>query len=167
MIVGEFADWMPVLVAAFVAIVVGAAGGLLTEIGPWYRELAKPPWQPPDWAFGPAWTLIFTLTAAAAVQTWWVLPHGQPRSTLLVLYAANCLLNVAWSALFFRLRRPDWALAELIALWLSIAALIAFTIQWKPTAAWLLTPYLAWVTFAGVLNRSVVRRNAPFAGVRT
>jgi translocator protein len=165
MIAGVIADWMPVLVAASVALIVGAAGALLTEIGPWYRNLSKPSWQPPDWAFGPAWTLIFTLTVVAAVQTWAVLPSGQPRTALIALYAANCLLNVAWSALFFRLRRPDWALAELVALWLSIAALIAFTVQWHPTAAWFLAPYLAWVTFAGVLNRSVVHRNAPFMGV--
>ncbi len=166
MTAGEGMDWLPIVVAATTAIMVGVAGGLLTEIGPWYRGLAKPSWQPPDWAFAPAWTLIFTLTATSAVMTWRVLPAGAPRTTLLWLYALNCVLNVAWSALFFRIRRPDWALAELIALWLSIAALVVFTAQWHATAAWLLVPYLAWVTFAGVLNWAVVRRNAPFARVQ-
>ncbi len=155
---------MPILVATVAAIMVGLAGGLLTDIGPWYRGLAKPSWNPPDWAFGPAWTLIFTLTATAAVLTWWVLPDSNARTTLLVLYFANCALNVAWSAIFFRMRRPDWAFFELLALWLSIAALIAFTLQWRPTVAWCLAPYLAWVTFAGVLNRAVVVRNMPFTG---
>jgi translocator protein len=158
-------DWMPVLVAALAAITVALAGGLLTDIGPWYRGLAKPSWQPPDWAFGPAWTLIFTLTATAAVMTWLVLPDSAARTTLIALYAANAVLNIAWSAIFFRMRRPDWAFFELLALWLSIVALIVFTLAWRPLAAWLLTPYLAWVTFAGVLNRAVVVRNAPFTDV--
>jgi translocator protein len=155
-------DWLPILVAAGVAIAVGLAGGLLTDIGPWYRGLAKPSWNPPDWAFGPAWTLIFTLTATTAVMTWWVLPDDTARTTLLTLYAINCVLNITWSAIFFRMRRPDWALLELVLLWLSIAALIAFTLQWRPAVAWCLVPYLAWVSFAGVLNRAVAVRNAPF-----
>jgi translocator protein len=158
-------DWMPILVAAMTAIIVAIAGGLLTDIGAWYRGLSKPSWQPPDWAFGPAWTLIFTLTATSAVLTWGVLPASASHSTLLWLYVINGVLNIAWSAIFFRLRRPDWALAELIALWLSIAALIGFTAQWHPWAAWLLVPYLAWVTFAGVLNAWVAKHNAPFGKV--
>jgi translocator protein len=157
-------DWIPILVATGAAIMVGLAGGLLTDIGPWYRNLSKPSWNPPDWAFGPAWTLIFTLTATAAVLTWWVLPDGASRTTMLMLYFANCFLNVAWSAIFFRMRRPDWALIELVLLWLSIAALIVFSLQWRPNVAWFLAPYLAWVTFAGVLNRAVVVRNMPFTG---
>jgi translocator protein len=155
-------DWTPIAVAVAGAITVALAGGLLTEIGPWYRSLAKPSWQPPDWAFGPAWTIIFTLTATAAVLTWWELPEGQARTALLALYAINGVLNIAWSVFFFRMRRPDWAFYELVLLWLSILALIVFTAQWRPLAAWMLTPYLAWVTFAGALNRAVVIRNAPF-----
>ncbi len=157
-------DWMPILVATVAAIMVGLAGGLLTDIGPWYRGLAKPSWNPPDWAFGPAWTLIFTLTASAAVLTWWVLPEGNARTILIVLYVANCVLNVAWSGIFFRMRRPDWAFYELLLLWLSIVSLIVFTVLWRPNVAWFLAPYLAWVTFAGVLNRAVVVRNMPFTG---
>ena len=76
--------------------------------------------------------------------------------------ALNGLLNVAWTLLFFRLHRPDWALYELLALWSSIAVLIVLTGRIATAAGWLLVPYLAWVTFAGVLNAMVVRLNGPF-----
>ncbi len=160
-------DWTPIVIAGSAAAAVLLAGGLLTEIGTWYNALVKPSWQPPGWAFGPAWTLIAAFTATAAVLTWRELPEDSgTRTTLLVLYAINGLLNVGWSLLFFKMRRPDWALVETVGLWLSIAALIAFTRPLQPTASWLLVPYIAWVSFASVLNWTIVRLNWPFAGVR-
>ncbi len=147
-------------IAAVIAIVVAVLGALLTDIGEWYLSLDKPAWQPPDWAFGPAWTLIFTATAAAGVLAWMA---DQNRSALIAAFAVNSVLNVAWSALFFKLRRPDWALFEVVFLWLSIAVLIAVCGQMDSRAGWLLLPYLAWVSFAAVLNAAIVRRNRPFA----
>ena len=147
-------------IAAGIAIVVAVLGALLTDIGEWYLSLDKPAWQPPDWAFGPAWTLIFAATAAAGVLAWMA---DQDRSTLIAAFAVNAILNVAWSALFFRLRRPDWALFEVLLLWLSIAVLIAVCGALDSRAGWLLLPYLAWVSFAAVLNAAIVRRNRPFA----
>ena len=152
----------PAIVAAFSAIVVMLIGGLLTEIGPWYRALRKPSWQPPDWAFAPAWTLIFTLFAVAGVRTWRALGPGESGALVLLLFAINCALNVGWSALFFRARRPDWALRELVMLWLSIIVMIFVVARYDAWAGILLAPYLAWVTFAGVLNATVVKLNAPF-----
>ena len=78
------------------------------------------------------------------------------------LFSANGVLNAAWSGLFFTLRRPDWALAEVVPLWLSIAAMIGGVAPLSALAGWLLAPYLAWVSFAAVLNRTIVRLNAPF-----
>jgi tryptophan-rich sensory protein len=149
-------------VACIAALAVAMLGGLMTDIGPWYRSLAKPPWQPPDIAFGPAWTLIFACTAVAAVKAWHAIAAPKQRDTLLVLLSLNGFLNVLWSLLFFRLRRPDWALIEVVLLWLSILALIVFVWRYSRTAAYLLMPYLAWVTFAAALNAAVVRLNAPF-----
>jgi translocator protein len=142
--------------------VVALLGGLATEIGPWYRGLAKPSWQPPDWLFGPAWTVIFGFIAAAGTIAWRTAPDAHMRRMLAWLFAINAALNVLWSILFFKLRRPDWALIEVVFLWLSILALIVCTNRWSRRAALLLVPYLAWVTFAGVLNGAVVRLNAPF-----
>jgi translocator protein len=159
----DWAEWGPILVAAIAACVVAAAGGLATEIGPWYRQLRKPSWQPPDWAFAPAWTLIFTLTAWAGVLGWYHAPDTAVRATLIGVFAANGVLNMLWSFLFFRWHRPDWALLEVVALWLSIAVLIVTLAGLSTLGSWLLVPYLLWVSFAAYLNLTIVRLNRPFA----
>lgn len=161
---GRRGGWKPVLAAAGAALLVAALGGAATDIGPWYQSLRKPAWQPPDWVFGPAWTAIFALTALAGVRSWARTPDAAGRRWLLAAYALNALLNIFWSFLFFTLRRPDWALVEVVPLWLSVALLIVVSGRRDRPAGWLLVPYLAWVGFAGVLNWSVVRLNAPFSG---
>lgn len=152
----------PVFVAAVAAIVVAGLGASATDIGPWYYALRKPSWQPPDWLFGPVWTLIYALTALAGIMAWRAAPAGRARGRILVLFAANALLNVLWSELFFHFRRPDLALTETVVFWASIVVLMATAWPHSRPAAWVLTPYLAWVTFASVLNLAVVRLNAPF-----
>lgn len=152
----------PVIVAALAALAVAVLGGLMTDIGPWYRSLVQPAWKPPDWLFGPAWTLIYGLTAAAGVLAWRRTPKGAPRDSMLALFALNAFLNVLWSLLYFRLRRPDWALAEVVFLWLSILVLMIALHRHARMATWLLLPYLVWVTFAGLLNLATVRLNGPF-----
>jgi tryptophan-rich sensory protein len=151
-----------VLIAALAAIGVAGLGALMTELGPWYAQLRQPSWKPPDWLFGPAWTVIFVLTAVAGVLAWEAAPGGGPRLWLAGAFALNGVLNVLWSLLFFRLRRPDWALIEVVFLWLSIVALVVLGGRQARSAGWLLLPYLAWVTFAAALNLAVVRLNGPF-----
>jgi len=154
--------WGPILAAAAAAAGVAGLGALATDIGPWYYGLEKPPWKPPDWLFGPAWTVIFALAAASAVTGWWSLRTHTGRRRMLVLFGINGVLNVLWSVLFFRLHRPDWALYEVGFFWLSIVALIIFLAPASRRASWLLVPYLAWVAFAGFLNLEIVRLNGPF-----
>lgn len=156
--------WRPALVAAALALLVALAGGALTRLGPWYYGLRNPPWKPPDWLFGPAWTLIFVLTATAAVLAWQAAARWRQRVQLLGALALNAALNIGWSGLFFTLRRPDWALVEVAFLWLSILLLIQVIRRIRQRAAWLLLPYLLWVSFAAVLNLAIVRLNAPFGG---
>ena len=156
--------WKPVLLAALAALAVAALGGLMTDIGPWYRDLVKPNWQPPDMLFGPVWTLIYACAAIAGVRAWEAAPGRAAREWMLALFALNGFLNVLWSLLFFRLRRPDWALWEVGLLWLSVLALVVVLGRWSPRARWLLAPYLAWVAFAAVLNLAIVRLNPPFGG---
>lgn len=153
------------LSAGLAACAVAALGAVTTELGPWYYNLALPTWKPPDWLFGPAWTLIFGLAAVSGYLSWSRAPRGSadhPR--VLALFAINGVLNLAWSMLFFRLHRLDWALLEVTLLWLSIAALMFFTARSSKLASWLLLPYLVWVTFAGVLNLAIVRLNGPTGG---
>jgi tryptophan-rich sensory protein len=154
--------WIAIAVAAASVTAVAVIGGLLTEIGPWYESLNFPPWRPPNWLFGPAWTLIFLLIATSGVMAWERAPDTATRGWLIGLFALNAALNVLWSGIFFKMRRPDLAFVELLALWLSIAALLAFIGAYSPTAAIVMAPYLLWVTFAGILNWRVVRLNAPF-----
>ena len=152
----------PILVAAVAAMGIAALGASATDIGPWYQALAKPSWQPPDLLFGPVWTLIYALSALAGVLAWRAAPSRAIRQRIILAFAANALLNVAWSELFFKLRRPDWALIEVVPFWLSIAVLIAVLWAVSPTAGRLLLPYLAWVAFAAILNLAVVRMNPAF-----
>lgn len=154
--------WKAVLVAGLAAVAVGALGTAATDLSPWYRELVKPAWQPPDWLFGPAWTVIYALGALSAATAWNAARSRAIRQRIILLFGANALLNVLWSELFFGLRRPDWALWEVVLLWLSIAVLIVAMRPISRMASWLLVPYLAWVTFAAILNLAVVRLNAPF-----
>jgi tryptophan-rich sensory protein len=155
--------WKPVAVAAAVAIVIGTLGGTLTDTGLWYQSLLKPSWQPPDWLFGPAWTVIFALATVSAVSAWRGTPDRGQRKWVVWLFALNGCLNVLWTTLFFTVKRPDWALIEVPLLWLSVLAGIVVFWRWSRTASYYLVPYLAWVSFAAYLNWTVVRLNAPFS----
>ncbi len=151
-----------VVVAAICATAVAAVGGTMTDLGPWYRGLAKPPWQPPDAAFGPIWTAIFACAAASGVIAWRQAKSAATREWIIGLFALNGFLNVLWSLLFFRLRRPDWALMEVGGLWLSILLLMIVLARLSRTASGLLAPYLVWVSIAAALNFEVVRLNPAF-----
>ncbi|HET7774633.1 MAG TPA: TspO/MBR family protein [Burkholderiaceae bacterium] len=156
--------WRVIAGAALAVLLVAFAGGLATEIGPWYLALKQPAWKPPDWLFGPAWMLIYGSTATAAVLAWEAGTDPAVRRTLLLAFGLNGVLNVLWSLLFFTIKRPDWAFGEVLLLWLSIVLLLRLVHPLSRRAAWLLVPYLAWVTFAATLNLAVVRLNAPFGG---
>ncbi|PZQ16266.1 MAG: TspO protein [Ancylobacter novellus] len=144
------------------AVTVAVVGGALTTLGPWYDALKRPKLQPPDWAFGPAWTAIFALAALSAVLAWRDAPDEATRRAVVALFVVNGALNILWNVFFFTLRRPDRALVEVAFLWLSILAPIVVFWPFSPTAALLLLPYLAWVGFASFLNYEIVRLNGPF-----
>jgi len=150
--------WRPVTIAVAWAMGTAILGASLTTIGPWYQALQRPWFQPPDWAFGPAWTLIFALSGYALMRAL----RAGAGWVLLAAFIVNGLLNALWSLLFFTLQRPDWALIEVVPLWLSILAMIVLAARHDRLAAWFIAPYLAWVSFAAVLNLAIVRLNGPF-----
>jgi tryptophan-rich sensory protein len=158
-------DWTTALIAAAWAIILGGAGGALTDIGSWYRQLKKPRWQPPDWLFGPAWTLILGLSGWSFYVALMAAPSAEARMLVFALFGANFVLHFLWSPLFFKLRRPDWALIENVFLWLSVTALMVVLprVSGDSFAGWLNVPYFIWVSFAFVLNATIVKLNAPFA----
>lgn len=120
----------------------------------WYAQLRKPSFNPPAFVFGPVWSLLYLLMAIAA---WLVArtPDGPLRRRALLLMGTQLLFNALWSPLFFGLHSPGWAFVDISALWITLAAtLIAFSAV-RTLAAWLLVPYLLWVSFALVLNGSI------------
>lgn len=152
-----------IALAAAWGIAVAGCGAWLTDISSWYHAIRKPSWQPPDWLFGPAWTVILGLASYSAYLAWRDAETPAGRTQIAGLFIINGLLNILWSPLFFRLRRPDLALLEVPLLWLSILALIVALASVSATASLLLVPYLAWVSFAAFLNLTIVRLNPPFA----
>ena len=135
-------------------------GGLVTtpQIPGWYADLAKPTWNPPSWIFGPVWSLLYLMMAVAAWLVW--RQAGVSRAKLpLGLFVVQLTLNSLWSVLFFGLHNPGAAAAEILLLWAAIlATLIAFW-QRSKLAGCLLVAYLAWVSFATLLNVAIWRMN--------
>ena len=139
-------------------IVLGVVGGLLTQLSPWYYALRQPRWKPPDWAFGPVWTTVFICLTAAIAYAWDGASTGQ-RATMLWVLAINGALNIAWTGIFFVMKKPALAFVELVFFWISIAALIYVLGGASRTAGYLLLPYIGWVTIAGLLNFQIIGLN--------
>ncbi|MFN4271877.1 MAG: TspO/MBR family protein [Aliihoeflea sp.] len=135
--------------------VVTAMTGILFQPGEWYKSLDKPSWTPPDWLFGPVWSVLYLMMAVAG----WLVWTGLGMSAALVLWGLQLVLNGMWSWLFFGRRRMDLAFVDVVFLWLSIAGFILIVATSIPVAALLFAPYLLWVTIASALNLSVWRRN--------
>ncbi len=150
--------YFALLWGAVFSVVVAIAGGVLTRLTPWYYALKQPAWKPPDWAFGPIWTVILTLVAFAIAYAW---SAAGPENRVAILWVVgiNGLLNIIWSALFFVMKKPALALGELVIFWFSIIAMIYVLGGASQTAGLMLMPYLVWVTIAGVLNLRIVQMN--------
>lgn len=139
----------------------GAAGSWATRVSlrDWYPRIRKPWFTPPNLAFPIAWTTLFILMSIALFR---VLQAGLDTPGVpaaLAIFGVHLVLNILWSVLFFTLRRPDWALLEILPFWGSIVWTMSAFGAVDPAAAWLLAPYLVWVAFAGFLNWSIWRLN--------
>lgn len=135
-----------------------SAIGALSLPGEWYAGLNKPPWNPPGWLFGPVWTVLYVMMAVAA---WLVWRRGgfAANQRSLTLFLVQLGLNAAWTPLFFGMRLPGWAFAEILLLWVAIVATLREFFRADRAAGWLLVPYLSWVSFAAVLNFTIWRLN--------
>jgi benzodiazapine receptor len=142
----------------FLALVAGAAffGGQWNN-KEWYRSLRKPEWTPPAWLFPPMWFLLYALIAIAGFLIWNT-PH-ESRALLLGLWGVQLVLNGLWSFIFFGRREIGLALADIVALWLAIAAFAVLAWPVNHLASMLFLPYLAWVSYAAALNGAIWRSN--------
>lgn len=156
----------PFLVAFVLSYATAGIGGALTDLGPWYHALRQPDWKPPDAAFGIVWTILFTLAAISGALAWRAADAPALQRRVLGLFGLNAVLNILWSALYFKLQRPDWALLEVGGLWLSILALIVGLWRLSRLASLLLLPYLVWVGIAAFLNLATVQLNGPFGAAQ-
>lgn len=148
-------------VAIIIALVFATAmSGAVFKPGDWYEELRKPNWTPANWVFPVVWTTLYVMIGFAGWLVWREAGFG----FAMMLWGLQLILNAAWSAFFFGLRRMDWALADAGALWLAVAAFIVAAFPISMWAALLFLPYLVWVTIAFALNRTVWRMNPEAAG---
>lgn len=143
------------IIVAFLA----ATGGAIWRPGAWYETIRKPSWRPPNWLFAPVWMVLFGMIAVSGWLVWREV--GLVGGGLaFVAYGVQLVLNFFWSGVFFGLKRIGLAALEMAALWIAIAVNIALFHEITPWAAYLLLPYLAWVSFAFVLNIAIWRLNA-------
>lgn len=156
---------IPLFVKIIIAIVtcnaIGFLSGMATvdSINSWYLQLNKPSFNPPNWIFGPAWTLLYTLMGIAVALIWhkgWV---NKVVRNAVYLFIAQLLLNAFWSIVFFGMQSPPLALLVILVLLLLIVSCIIIFRRIDKVASWLLIPYLLWVSFATALNFSIVMLN--------
>lgn len=145
--------------ALFVAAIVllSLMIGWFTLPGEWYAGLDKPFFNPPSWLFGPVWTVLYVLIAIAGVVIW----RADRNGVAMKLWVAQMVLNWLWSPAFFGLQSPELAFVIILALLAAIIAFILAARRIAPAAAWLFAPYLAWVSFATLLNGSIAWLNPP------
>lgn len=150
-----------IILAVLVAEGAGIVGSIftVTAIPVWYRDLIKPMFAPPNWVFGPVWTILFMLMGIASYLIWKHGIHKKAVQTALFWYAVQLMLNILWSVLFFGIHSPLLALGEIVVLWVAIALTMASFSRVSKLAAFLLLPYLAWVSFASLLNLFIVLLN--------
>ncbi len=149
------------VICVVICMMAGVIGSIFTtsSVTGWYTTIQKPSFNPPGWIFGPVWTTLYILMGIAL---WLVLRSGADASLVrpaVWVFAFQLALNAGWSIVFFGLHSPGWAFAVLAALWLLILASILLFWRISTAAGALLLPYIAWVSFAGVLNWAIWRLN--------
>jgi tryptophan-rich sensory protein len=150
-------DLLKLLASLTVVLAAGGIGSLATTraIPTWYKGLVKPSFNPPEWLFGPAWTMLYLLMAVAVFLVW-KQGFGVPGVKLaLAVFLVQLVLNALWSVLFFGLRSPLAGLVEIAVLWVAILATIILFFRVSVPAGVMLLPYIAWVSFAAVLNAAI------------
>lgn len=145
------------IIAIVVSELAGVVGSVFTvsAIPTWYAGLVKPTLNPPSWVFGPVWITLYFLMGIAAFLVWRKGFERRDVKMALGIFGVQLFLNAIWSIIFFGLHNPFWAFIEIIVLWLAIVWTIVVFYRISKPAAYLLLPYILWVSFAGYLNYSI------------
>ncbi|MES2062705.1 MAG: TspO/MBR family protein [Bacteroidota bacterium] len=140
-----------------ITLTIGVVASIFTrpEITGWYSTLNKPPFTPPNWLFPVAWTIIYIMIATAAYMVWKLRDTSATYQTAVIIYVVQLALNFSWSIVFFGLHQILYALIIIVALLVAIILNISWFNRFRKTAAWLLIPYLLWVSYATLLNISI------------
>ncbi|MAP96426.1 MAG: hypothetical protein CMK07_15885 [Ponticaulis sp.] len=153
--------WVADLLIVVAIVCVLAIGGLVTggSDDPWYAELTKPPFNPPDITFAIVWPVLYLFMAIAAILVRWNLGRMRYDGAAFGLFFMQLTFNLAWSILFFFMHRPVWAFLDLLALILTLIMTISHFGRHSAVAGWLLVPYLLWTFFAAYLNGMIIWLN--------
>jgi len=149
------------IIAVAIPVAVGATSGFftVTGAGSWYQSINKPSWNPPGWIFGPVWTTLYLLMGIALYLVWKSETSSDLKKTAITLFSIQLILNFFWSIIFFNQQQIGWALVEIIMMWIAILFTIFSFAKISNIAAWLLVPYISWVSFATILNYTIWKLN--------
>jgi benzodiazapine receptor len=144
-----------------ITVITGLSGGFFSvgDIPGWYAKLNKPAWNPPNWIFPPVWTTLYVMMGISLFLVWKSNVPRRVKKAAIVLFSVQLILNFFWSFIFFKEHAMGWALAEIITLWLMILITIFAFGKISSLAAWLLVPYISWVSFAIILNYTFWKMN--------
>lgn len=153
--------WIKLLLSILIPVGVGVLAGFFTQTGvdTWYRTIEKPSWNPPNAVFAPVWTTLYVLMGIALFLIWKSNAAQEEKRRAIIFWIGQLVLNAIWSFLFFKLHNIGLALFEIIVLWLAILITIFLFAHINKAAAWLLVPYISWVSFATILNYTIWQLN--------
>lgn len=150
------------IISIAIPLAIGFLGSYFTrpEIDTWYQTIEKPSWQPPNWVFGPVWTTLYIMMGIAFFLVWKDESRGRNRKLAMIFWSMQLVLNFFWSWIFFNQHELGLALAEIIVLWIFIFITIILFGKINKIAAWLMVPYISWVSFASLLTYTIYTLNS-------
>jgi tryptophan-rich sensory protein len=152
---------MKIVICVLLCLAVGGLSGYATssEIKDWYLLLQKPSWNPPNYLFGPVWTTLYAMMGVSMALVWDMPVANTQKQTAMLVFGLQLFLNFMWSFVFFKWHQMGWALVEILLLWCAILFTILLFYKIHKIAAFLLVPYLCWVSFATFLNLTIWKLN--------
>lgn len=154
-------DRLKFFLSIIITLGIGFSGSFftITGTGSWYQQITKPSWNPPNWIFGPVWTTLYVLMGIALYLVWKAERREKTKKIALLLFSTQLVFNFFWSLIFFGQHQIGWAFVEIIALFILILLTILSFAKINKTAAWLMVPYISWVSFAAILNYTIWQLN--------